>query len=534
LVQQQMIKKLAWLVWGAGAACLSTPVLATETSLDETGINALRLRQPPYNLMGRKIAIGQVEIGRPGQFGVDKAASRDPSVVPVTRVFWRDSPAKTDTDIDPHAFSVAGMMISNDKAVPGVAPEARLYSAAVGSMEKSGQPEECLAAQNLALQNGGDLRAINYSFGESLERDPRPEAVLDGNALLTQCLDWSARVYDVLHLVAGNQGKGGIPIPTDNFNGINVAFTKRVQGIFSKIDFANIGDIADGIRRRLEGRELNVGPRRSVGLVAPGHEIPVLNLDGRVSRVSGTSLATPQVTATVALIQEFGDRQLTARKSNWSVDSRRHEVTKVVLLNSTDKLKDEGNGLRLGMTRTLSDKSNRTWLDSDAYKDDKIPVDLQMGTGQLNAYRAVQQFSGGQWKPGEAAAPIGWDYNKVEVNKSQDYTLEKPLQQGSFVAVTLTWDRVVDLNDANKNNLYDVGENFRDRGLNNLDLYLVPADSNDTTKHTCASISDVDSIEHIFCQVPATGKYKIRVQYRQPLNEATQPYALAWWTVPTK
>jgi hypothetical protein len=58
------------------------------------------------------------------------------------------------------------------------------------------------------------------------------------------------------------------------------------------------------------------------------------------------------------------------------------------------------------------------------------------------------------------------------------------------------------------------------------------ADGNDTSKSVCASISDVDSIQHTFCQVPAAGRYKIRVQYRKQVNEASQPYALAWWTVP--
>jgi len=53
--------------------------------------------------------------------------------------------------------NVAGLMISSDKALRGVAPAARLYSAAVGSLKTGGQPEEC-PAQHVALQNGRDVR----------------------------------------------------------------------------------------------------------------------------------------------------------------------------------------------------------------------------------------------------------------------------------------------------------------------------------------------------------------------------------------
>jgi hypothetical protein len=98
----------------------------------------------------------------------------------------------------------------------------------------------------------------------------------------------------------------------------------------------------------------------------------------------------------------------------------------------------------------------------------------------------------------------------------------------------MVWNRLVELNDTNKNQQYDVGERFRDRGLNNLDLYLVRAESNKAAASICSSISDVDSVEHIFCPVPTTGNYKIRVQFRQQVNEATQPYAIAWWTVPAQ
>jgi hypothetical protein len=149
--------------------------------------------------------------------------------------------ATADEYVDGHAANVASVMISQDKQLTGVAPGAMLYSGAVGPLEgRSAQPEECLAAQTVALQNGGDVRAINFSFGEPLSRDPRPNPVLDGNALLTQCIDWSSRVHDTLYVIAGNQGGGGIPIPTDNFNGINVAYSRQVDGLFTKVDFANL------------------------------------------------------------------------------------------------------------------------------------------------------------------------------------------------------------------------------------------------------------------------------------------------------
>lgn len=526
-----MPKKQTWIIFGLSAACASTPVLAItfSSSMGSDGIDVLKLQKAPYNLTGRKIAIGQVEIGRPGKFGVDKAVSSNRVLSPMA-VFLRNGPAKSNSGVDPHAHNVAGVMVSNDKAFPGVAPGARLYSSAVGSTKSQGQPEECLTAQHIATQNGGDVRAINFSFGEPLHRDPRPDAVLDGNALLTMCVDWSSRVHDVLYVVAGNQGKGGIPIPTDNYNAMNVAFSSRRNQVFNKVDVSNLAAANEGAARRLAGREINLGVRRSVAIVAPGSNIRMLNPDGKINKVTGTSFAAPHLTGTVALLQEFGDRQLNKKRPNWTTASRRHEVMKAVLLNSADKIKDSGDGMRLGMTRTIIDKQNQDWLSSDAYKDPKIPLHAQMGTGHLNAPRVLQQFSAGQWQPSQSVPALGWDYNTVTANASVDYALAKPLKQGSFVAITLTWDRLVELEDKNNNQMYEEGEVFRDRGLNNLDLYLVQDTPTGTATVACSSISEVDSVEHIFCPVPATGKYKIQVRYQKQVNQTKQPYAIAWWT----
>lgn len=535
MAHQQILKKLTWLVWGLGITALTAPSsLAKETSsLGEAGIDAQRLHAAPYNLLGRKIALGQVEIGRPGQFGLDKAVSRNRAFA-LMRVFYRDTPAKADSNVDGHAAMVAGVMISSDKGLPGIAPEARLYASAVGAPQKTGQPEECLSTQYVAMQNGSDVRAINFSFGESLERDSRPNPVLDGNALLTQCIDWSARIHDSLYVVAGNQGTGGIPIPTDNYNGVNVAYTTRREGIFTKVDFANLSAAPIGIGKRLLDREINVGPRRAINLVAPGSNIELLDIKGKESRVTGTSFAAPHVTASVALLQEYSDRQLRTQQPNWTPDARRHEVMKAVLLNSAEKIKDSGDGLRQAMSRTILTKDNRDWLASDAYKERKIPLDFQMGTGQMNTFRAYQQFSPGQWNSEKPVPLVGWDYRTVKESAFQDYVLNQPLQQGSFASITLAWDRRVELQDQNNNKQFDVGESFSDRGLNNLDIYLMRVEDNDISKSIWSSESDVDSVEHIFHEIPATGRYKIRVQYRQKLNENTQAYALAWWTVPAK
>ena len=277
-----------------------------------------------------------------------------------------------------------------------------------------------------------------------------------------------------------------------------------------------------------------MGGRSAINIVAPGTNIPLLNPDGKLNKSTGTSFAAPQVTATVALLQEFVDRQLRTKQQNWTIDARRHQVMKAILLNSADKIKDSGDGLRLGMTRTLIDKQNQDWLATDAYKNPKIPLDAQMGAGHLNAFRAYQQLNGGEWKPNATVPPIGWDYGIVNANSSREYALQKGLKQNSFVAITLIWDRLVELNDKNNNQEYDIGETFIDKGLNNLDVYLVKENGKNNEVVICDSVSEVDSVEHIFCPVPTSGNYKIRVQFKKQVNESTQPYALSWWTVGEK
>ncbi|MDR9402831.1 MAG: S8 family serine peptidase [Halothece sp. Uz-M2-17] len=526
-----MRKTLMGVLGSLGGLTLISPLLALDYSIGELGIDARRLQDPPYNLLGRKIAIGQVEIGRAGKFGWDKAAVGNYPFT-LADVFYRDRAANPNQHLDPHAVMVATVMISQEKGLRGVAPEAKLYSSAVGSLSQAGQPEECLTAQYTALRNSGDVRAINFSFGDSLERDPRDNAQLDGDALLTQCVDWSARVHNTLYVIAGNQGEGGIPIPTDQYNGITVAYSTQRNQQYTKVGFPNLGGEPTGIGRRLVAKEINTRGRSGVSLVAPGDEITVYHPEKETISVSGTSFAAPHVTGSVALLQEYSDRVLhrfANRQSplRWSLAARNHEVMKAVLLNAADKI----NNPALGMTRTLYSKQNETWLEANAYKNPDIPLDLEMGAGHLNTYRAYQQFRAGQWHPENSVPTIGWDYHEISANSHQDYYIAQPLAAGSYATLTLAWDRFVELEDKNNNGRYDLGETFRDRGLNDLNLFLVSTENQGDVSQKCASVSEVDSVEHIFCKVPVTGRYKIRVQFAKQAHHETQPYGLAWWTI---
>ena len=526
--KRRLGSRLGGLSLSLGALALGVPALALSSSVGSDGIDARRLQAAPYNLTGRKIAIGQVEIGRPSQFGIDKIAVEN-SIVRVGRIFELDGPAIADESVDGHAANVASVMISQDKTFKGVAPDAVLYSDAIGTLtEFTGQNEECLASQHIALQNSGDVRATNFSFGEPLSRDPRPSASLDGNALLTQCIDWSSRVHKLLYVIAGNQGRGGIPIPTDNFNGINVAYSRRINGQFSRLDRANLGSEPPTSATRGPDSESNVGTRRSINLVAPGSEIEMFEPDGQLTVSSGTSFAAPHVVATVALLQEFGDRQFRSGAANWSLDSREPLVMKSVILNSADKLQDPGDGSLLGMARTLLDENGKDWTQSDAYESQSIPLHAELGTGHLNAFRAYEQLAGGQWQPGDSIPEKGWSYSTLAKSGSaEDYAFEQPLKSGSYISATLSWERMVALNSGD--GYFDVGESFSAQPISNLDLYLLPADTDDISDSVWSSASTEDSLEHIFIPIPETGRYKLRVVQKKTSLREAQPYSLAWW-----
>ncbi len=495
---------------------------------------------------------------------------------------------RRDAALDFHATEVAGVMIARNRAATpavrqSVAPGSSLHVGAFGNYSQAnaaGSPSNTrtgvvLATQAVILQQPDGVRQVNHSYGGRY-------VPADGNSVSAAGLDYLSRRYDSLQVIAGDeqQRPAGQQQPTpgtpsDLFNGINVGMLRQVGGVYNRGDDGNIPFLPAA-----------PGGRMLTHLMAPGVavDMPTANTANTAGNAytatdNGTSYAAPHVTAAAALLQQQRrNKQFDNVPRFGNPGAQAHQTMKAVLINSADKIQDNGtfnlNGLNipqgylLGMQKTISADSMRNnlgnqtrpamgdWTDAsatanyDAFRRADTPLDYRVGAGALNVSRAVTQYDAGNYNPGEQVPYTAWSFNSItNQNASREYYFANPLPFESFVSITLCWDRVVRLtNNVGPNNgIFDDGDAFDTSfALTNLDLTLIRnvggnwvdvslLTGGNTANGKFTSASTVDSTEHLFTMIPDSGMYGIRVTQKSANLGAgfgDTPYGLAWWTVP--
>lgn len=486
-------------------------------------INAVGLRRPDGAILsGAAVNVGEVDVARAGVTGFDSAGKSHPAIIPVES---KNTGGTTVTGPDvglntagfEHGLETAGIIIARANlhpgTPPGIAPNASLFSA--GFHHPVIDPSDDANDQLLSVQyiakrydfsNPDHIRAINHSWADG------KIGPFSGNHRLTLGMDWMASKFDVLNVIAGpyEPAAGGVDDvpPADNYNGITVAFTSKQDG-YHRVDVRNYND---------EVYDAD-GGRVSVDLLAPGHgvNVPTVN-GGLLTNAYGSSIAAPHVTGGVAILNEFSDYQtFIAQEPRWDFDNpRRHEVLKAVLLNSANK--------------SVIDEVGFHWFQSEAYTDDTISLDQQMGAGLLDVGRAVAQFAPGEYNVFELIPPIGWDWGETGGVGSPlyEYPFADELPVGQ-ITITLAWDRRVDKT-SGADNTFAPSDGFAGHAVDNLDLFLLPAGATDPDTESIPllrSWSEDDNVEHIYADIPEKDDYKI-VIYQRSGEEVD--YGLAWWT----
>jgi len=209
-------------------------------------------------------------------------------------------------DDDGYVTHVAGSIAAedNDVGVVGVAPEARIYALKV--LEGgTGSYSDVIAALQWAVDNG--IQVTNNSYGSSGDPGETVKAAFD-----------NAYAAGVLHIAAA--GNGGNPPG----KGDNVIYPARWDSVIA---------VAATDQTDSRARWSSTGP--DVELAAPGVAINSTLLGGGYGEMSGTSMASPHVAGTGALVIAAG---ITDANGN----GRINDEVRQKLADTADDLGDPG------------------------------------------------------------------------------------------------------------------------------------------------------------------------------------------------
>ncbi|HUT58575.1 MAG TPA: S8/S53 family peptidase [Phycisphaerae bacterium] len=558
-----LVGGLAVAAWAPGAA------LGLDNSKTPAGSNHDRAHAAAHGSTGDDVRVGVIEsptegISSASEVGIindfstlgarlieewdfrGKAPGDGPDVI-----------VQTGTDGAWHGTYVTEIMASANGNFTGVATEADIYYANIGGGNNTVWYNSFRCASDWLYRNH-NVSIFNFS-AYLLDADND-----NGDNVGARYVDWSARTRDLLFVVAaGNLGHidGQMTNPGDAFNCITV------------------GAVDDTFRARAEysgyllstDDDANMDWRGKPDIVAPGTDIETLLLNPD----SGTSFAAPHVTGVSALLAA-GTEIRPAGLPLGTAGNANHLAQKAIVLNSARKRHinapenafpfaqdhatksaqgSDGNYLladgTLNTGSTAMAGKTGEWTPTMWYSNGRSlhvlrPLDDELGTGMLDAERALIQYDGGEQEekgqnPG-GIGPIGWNREILCADLDPDvYEFNMAIPQGSFITVTLTWDRV--LNESDDDGTVETGDTYVDDAADlgflpdfNLYIWYTGGEEDELVAASVGIGDDLggQNVEHLHYPVPEDGnpfEYSIQVDL-MGTGSRFYDYALAWWTVP--
>ncbi len=175
-------------------------------------------------------------------------------------------------DEESHGTGMSGIIAAshnNGIGVSGIAYDSKIMSLRAFDISGAGESDDIAAAILYAVTNG--VNVLNFSFGEEY---------------------YSPLLHDVIKFAFAN----GVTMVSSSGN--NNWYRKHYPSDFEEV--ISVGGITE---RFFKSSISNYGNR--VDILAPGQAIPSLSPNNQYSAKSGTSVAAPHVTATVALLLEI-------------------------------------------------------------------------------------------------------------------------------------------------------------------------------------------------------------------------------------
>jgi hypothetical protein len=403
--------------------------------------------------------------------------------------------------------------------------------------------------------NSGNIlkpQDFNFGSGNTFANLTLKGFNTNGSQPMPLFMDWHMHKFDTLIVKsAGNEGEasGQITMPGDFYNGITVG-------------------AADGNKRAsfsswlMEGDDgNNIDGRAKPEILAPGVGVDsAYGIGG--APLDGTSFAAPAVTGVAALLEKGTEKTAGLPLGV----TRNHLGIKAIILNSArkrfinrpddgeaesyDNINTAGGGSDanyLTATGSLTNGSTITAPTSDAWSPSfwisdgthltvTRPLDDEQGTGLLDAERALIQLDGGEQFRDIGPNPTGIDYIGWAFGSGNGtidtYSFNRSIPHGSFITLTLVWDRLV--TELDGNNIVDANDTYSENAVQpDFDLFIYFQGE----LLASSTSSQGDNLEHLHYPVPYDGNpfdYQIRIEssFQAALAGSPPDYALAWWTVP--